>query len=193
MADATADARQKVADARRNTEAELDTLGSSARAALDFPAKIKRHPVETVGLLGGTAFLVLGGPKRVAKRAERRFFPARANRPPTLLPKDVEKTLNSLPEEDREQVRAHLERDFSNYLRKEHVKDAATGRQSFWKTYDLLVGIIGAAAARELVKKALEVPAEARVEQAQEDQKAAEEIQASGSPQAASAERAAKR
>jgi hypothetical protein len=193
MADQTADARKQVAEARRQASAELDTLGSSTRAALDFPAKIKRHPVETVGVLGGTAFLILGGPKRVAKAVERRYFPERANRPPTLVPKDVDKTLARLPEEDREHVRAHLERDFASYLAKEHVSDAATARQSFWKTYDLLVGIVGAAATREMVKRALEVPAEARVEQAQEDQKAAEEIQQSGSPAAASPERAAKR
>src|SRR3954447_8791256 len=180
MADATAEARQQLIDARRNAQAELDTLGSSTRAALDFPAKIKRHPVETVGVLGGAAFLILGGPKRVAKAAERRFFPERANRPPRLLPKDVDKTLKRLPEEDREHVRAHLERDFASYLKKEHVSDAATGRQSFWKTYDLLVGIVGAAATRELVKRALTVPADARVEQAQEDAKASAEIQQSG-------------
>jgi hypothetical protein len=180
MADETAEARQHLVDARRAAEAELDTLGSSTRAALDFPAKIKRHPVETVGVLGAAAFMVLGGPKRVAKAGERRFFPERANRPPTLLPKDVDKTLKRLPEEDREHVRAHLERDFAAYLKKEHVADAATGRQSFWKTYDLLVGIVGAAATRELVKRALTVPAEARVEQAEEDAKAAAEIQESG-------------
>src|SRR3954454_12947233 len=119
MADQTADARQQVANARRAAEAELDTLGSSTRAALDFPAKIRRHPVETVGILGGTAFLVLGGPKRVAKVAERRFFPERANRPPTLLPKDVDKTLKRLPEVGREHVPPHLERDFAAYLQKE--------------------------------------------------------------------------
>src|SRR3954452_559994 len=193
MADETAEARQHVVDARRAAEAELDTLGSSTRAALDFPAKIKRHPVETVGVLGAAAFMVLGGPKRVAKAGERRFFPERANRPPTLLPKDVDKTLKRLPEEDREHVRAHLERDFAAYLKKEHVADASTGRQSFWKTYDMLIGIVGAAATREMVKRALEVPAEARVEQAKEDSKAAAEIQRSGSPQAASPERAATR
>ena len=44
----------------------------------------------------------------------------------------------------------------------------------------MLVGIVGGAAAKELVKKALAVPAEARVEQAKEDAKAAEEIEASG-------------
>jgi hypothetical protein len=35
-----------------------------------------------------------------------------------------------------------------------------------WKTYDLLLGIVGAAAARELVKKLFEVPQEVETEQA---------------------------
>jgi hypothetical protein len=166
MADATADARQQIANARRAAEGELDTLGASTRAALDFPAKIKRHPVETAGVLGGAAFLLLGGPKRVAKAGERRFFPARANRPPTLLPKELDQTLKRLPEEDQEQIRGHLERDFAAYLRKEHVGDASTGRQSFWKTYDLLVSVVGATATRELVRRALAVPPEASVPQA---------------------------
>jgi hypothetical protein len=166
MADATAEARQQVAAARQNAETQLDAMGASARAAIDIPAKLKRHPVETAGVLGGTAFMLLGGPKRVAKAAERRFFPARANRPPTLLPKDVDKTIDRLPEEDREQIRAHLERDFSNYLQKEHAKDPSNGRHSFWKTYDLVLGIAGAAATRALIKRALAVPAGDAADQA---------------------------
>ncbi len=158
MANTTADARQQIVDARRSASAELDTLASSTRAALDIPAKIKRHPVETIGVLGGAAFLIAGGPKRVAKSAERRFFPARANRPPTLLPRELDDTLRRFPEEDQEQIRAHLERDFAAYLKKEHVGDTSTGRQSFWRTYDMLVSVVGGAAAREFVKRALAVP-----------------------------------
>jgi hypothetical protein len=109
--------------------------------------------------------MLLGGPKRVAKAAERRFFPARANRPPTLLPKDVDKTIDRLPEEDREQIRAHLERDFANYLQQEHAKDPANARHSLWKTYDLVLGIAGAAATRGLIKRALAVPADANVDE----------------------------
>ena len=165
MADATAEARQQVADARHNAETQLDALGVNARAAIDIPAKLKRHPVGTAGVLGGTAFMLLGGPKRVVKAAERRLFPARANRPPTLLPKDLDKTIDRLPEEDREQIRAHLERDFAGYLQKEHAKDPANGRYSFWKTYDLVLGIAGAAATRGLIKRALAVPADADVDQ----------------------------
>src|SRR5205809_8133935 len=96
MADATAEARQQLIEARRNAEAELDTLGSSTRAALDFPAKIKRHPVETVGVVGGPAFLLLGGPTRAAKAPQRRFLPERAKRPPTLLPRDRDKHIKGL-------------------------------------------------------------------------------------------------
>ncbi len=164
MADATAEARQEVVKARRNAEAELDQLTASTRAALDIPAKIKRHPVETVGVAGGAAFLLLGGPRRAAKAAERRFFPERANRPPKLLPKDVDRALRNLPKGEREQVEAHLEKDFATYLGKQHPQEPANARQSIWKTYDVLVGIIGAAAARELVKKLFAVPQETEVD-----------------------------
>ena len=180
MADATAEARQQVGAARRAAERELDALGSSTRAALDIPAKVRRHPVETVGAASGAAFLLLGGPRRVAKTVERRFFPQRADRPKTLLPKDVDRSLKHLPAEDRENVRAHLERDFASYLQKEHTKEPPNARQSVWRTYDLLIGIVGAAAARELVKKLFQVPAEARVEQAHEDAKAAQQIVEAG-------------
>ena len=180
MAEATTAARQEVVAARAAAENELDALGSSARAAIDIPAKVRAHPLETVGAAGGAAFLLLGGPKRVAKQVERRFFPQRERRVKTLLPKDVDKSISHLPAEDREQVRAHLERDFAMYLQREHAKDPPHARQSLWKTYDLVVGIVGAAAARELVKKLFQVPAEARVEQAQEDSKAASQVQQSG-------------
>ena len=158
MADATADARQEVVDARRAVEAELDQLGPTTRAALDIPAKVRRHPVETLGVAGGAGFLILGGPRRLAKAAERRFFPARANRPPTLLPKDVDKTLDRLPAGDREQVQAHLERDFATYLKKSHPSEQHDARQSFWKTYDTLFGAVGTRAARELAKKLFDAP-----------------------------------
>ena len=175
MADATAEARQEVVKARRNVEAELDQLASSTRAALDIPAKIKRHPVETVGVAGGAAFLLLGGPKRVAKAAERRFFPERANRPPRLLPKDVERALRNVPSDERERIEGHLEKDFANYLRKEHTQEPAYARQSVWKTYDMLLGIVGAAAARELVKKLFAVPQETKIEAIKEEGEAVAE------------------
>lgn len=182
MADETTEARRPVAPpapkvaealkgvrvARRGVATELDNLNTSVRAAVNIPAKIRRNPVPTLGAAGGAAFLLLGGPRRVAQSVEKRLFPKRYNRPPTVLPRDVEKTIDRLPEEDRERVRAHLERDFAAYLREEHAKDPPNARTAVWKTYDVLLGIVGAATARELVKKLFAVPKEVRVEEKKE-------------------------
>jgi hypothetical protein len=176
MADETTEARRPVAPpapkvaealkgvrvARRGVATELDNLNTSVRAAVDIPAKIKRNPVPTLGAAGGAAFLLLGGPRRVAQGVEKRLFPKRYSRPPTVLPRDVEKTLDRLPEEDRDKVRAHLERDFAAYLREEHAKDPPNARTSAWKTYELLLGTVGARAARELVKLLFEEPRASR-------------------------------
>ncbi len=169
MGQSTADARQEVEAARRGIATELDQLGASTRQALDIPAKIRRNPVQTAGVAGGAAFLLLGGPKRAAKAVERKLFPRRAARPPTLLPKEVEKSLKNVPADDRDQVRGVLERDFATYLRREHAKEPVNARQSVWKTYDLIVGIVGAAAARELVKKLFEIPQETKIDAIKEE------------------------
>jgi hypothetical protein len=153
-----AEARKGIEAARKGVETELDNLGSAARAAVDIPAKIRRNPVPTVGVASGAAFLLLGGPKRVARGIEKRLFPKRYARPPRVLPKHITEALDRLPEEDRELVRAHLERDFTKYLKDEHAKDPANARTSMWKTYNLLLGTVGARAARELVKKLFDVP-----------------------------------
>jgi len=173
MADTTAEDRQvadapEVAQAREALEAsrqamsdELDELVPALRRSLDFPAKVRRNPVRTLGVTGGAAFVVLGGPRRVARAVEKRFFPRRAERPPTLLPKDVDKALDRLEPGERVRVRGHLERDFASYLKKEHPREPADARRSVWSTYDLLLGTVGARAARELVKRLFESPQEA--------------------------------
>lgn len=165
VAPKVAAARTGVAAAREGLATELDNLNTSVRAAVDIPAKIKRNPVPTLGAAGGAAFLLLGGPRRVAQSVEKALFPKRYSRPPKVLPRDVEKALDRLPEEQRDQVRAHLERDFAAYLRDQHAKDPPNARVSAWKTYDLLLGTVGARAARELVKRLFEVPPKAPPEE----------------------------
>jgi hypothetical protein len=177
MAQSAAEARQEVENARQAVSNELDELGGAARRAVDIPAKVRNNPARTVGVAGGAAFLLLGGPKRLAKAAEARFFPKRVYKRDRALPKDVQKTINKLPAEDREQVEARLEQDFQSYLRKEHAQEPATARQSVWKTYDMFLGIVGAAAARELVKKLFEIPQETKVEQIKEEGQAVAEAE----------------
>jgi hypothetical protein len=168
--ESVAKARQAVVDARKDVEKQLDDLGLATRAALDIPAKVRRNPVRTVGVGAGAAFLLLGGPKRVMKRVEQQLFPKRRYR--RLTPTEIDRAVDRLGEEDQEATRAHLERDFATYLEKEHPKEQPNARRSFWGTYDTVVGIVGAAAARELVKRFISVPQEARKEVAQEDAKA---------------------
>ena len=171
MAESVADARQEVVNARRAAAGELDELGPAFRAAVDIPAKVRRNPIRSAGLLGGAAFLAVGGPKRIIRAVETRVFPRRHER--RLTPKEVDKTIDRLPEEDREAVRAHLERDFASYLEREHARHEPNARRSLWGTYDTFVGILGAAAARELLKRFMTAPKEAEAEAAEHEAKAA--------------------
>ena len=164
MADSTAEARQELERARRRAEAELDELGAATRKALDIPAKARRNPLKVAGLAGGAAFLALGGPKRVIKATERRVFPGRQEKVESILPKQVARTVDRLGG-DAAAVRANLERDFMHYLERKRPEETPNARRSFWRTYDVLVGIVGAAAAREMVKKLFSVPKEVRVEE----------------------------
>ena len=90
------------------------------------------------------------------RAVEGRVFPRRHER--RLTPKEIDKVIDRLPEEEREAVRARLEREFASYLKKEHPKAEPSARHSLWATYDMLAGIVGGAAARELVKRFIDAP-----------------------------------
>jgi hypothetical protein len=85
-------ARAEVLASRAALLDEVQRLEASARAAVDIPAKVRRAPARTAGLAAGTAFVVLGGPQRLYRRARRAILGPKADMPKSLLPKDVEKT-----------------------------------------------------------------------------------------------------
>ena len=109
-------ARAEVLARRGELVDEVERLEASARAAVDIPAKIKRNPVKTVGAAGGAAFLLLGGPQRVFRRARRAVLGPKADMPKTMLPKEVDRTLRRLGD-DGDRVRATVEREFAKWLR----------------------------------------------------------------------------
>jgi hypothetical protein len=110
-------ARTEVLAAREGLEEELVRLEASARAAVDIPGRIRRDPAKVGGAAAGAAFLLLGGPKRVFRRARRAIFGPAAGLPKSMLPDEVEKALKQLgPDGDR--VRGTLEREFARYLEK---------------------------------------------------------------------------
>ena len=126
MATETDAARDRVLAARAALGDELETLEASARAAADVPAKIRRSPGKTAAIAGGTAFVVLGGPRRVFRAGRRAVTGAPEPLPEAMLPKEVEKTLRYLGD-DGAKVRGALERDFATYA-KQAQRDRASVR-----------------------------------------------------------------
>jgi hypothetical protein len=109
-------ARAEVLAARGALIDEIQGLEASARAAADIPAKVKRNPVRTVGAAGGAAFLLLGGPQRIYRRARRAVLGPKADLPKTMLPREIDQTLRQLGD-DGDRVRATVEKEFAKYLR----------------------------------------------------------------------------
>jgi hypothetical protein len=114
-------ARDRVLAARAALGDEIDALEASARAAIDVPAKIRRSPAKAAAVAGSAGFLVLGGPKRLFRRARRAVFGPTADLPKRMLPDEIEKTLRELGD-DGDKVRGALERDFADYA-KEAAKE----------------------------------------------------------------------
>jgi hypothetical protein len=108
-------ARDEVLAARQGLEDEVVRLEASARAAVDIPARLRRQPAKVLGAAGGAAFLLLGGPKRVLRRARRAVFGPDADLPKSMLPDEVEKTLRKMGS-DGDRVRGTLEKEFAKYL-----------------------------------------------------------------------------
>lgn len=110
-------ARDRVLAARAELEGELEVLETSARAAVDIPARIRQSPAKAAAIAGAAGFLVLKGPARIYRFARRAVTGSPAAMPKRMLPKEVEKTLRSLGD-DGDKVRGVIERDFADYAKK---------------------------------------------------------------------------
>lgn len=118
----------EVVAARADVAEQVDRLEAAGRAAVDVPAKVKANPAKAAGIAAGGAFLAVGGPKRLFRRARRAITGKEADLPSELLPKDVEKALRKIGT-DGSKVRGTLERDFAKYLderAKERKKEGVT-------------------------------------------------------------------
>jgi hypothetical protein len=111
----TAAALDDVVAAREAFAAELVRLEASARAAIDIKAKVRRNPGKTAAAVGGTAFVVLGGPRRVFRSVKHRIVGKPDPLPASLLPDQVEKAVRALGD-DGAKVRGALEREFAAFV-----------------------------------------------------------------------------
>jgi hypothetical protein len=110
-------ARAEVVARRQLLLDEVVRLEAAGRSAVDIRAKIRNAPGKTAALAAGTAFMVLGGPKKGYRAIRRIFLGPRANLPKSMLPAQVDKALRSLGD-DGNVVRGVLEREFVGYLEK---------------------------------------------------------------------------
>lgn len=105
----------RVVAARADLDGELDRLEAAGRAAVDVPARVRKAPAKAAGVAAGAAFLALGGPKRLFKRAKKVVTGKEEDLPSELLPKEVEKILGKLGT-DGKKVRVTLDKEFARFL-----------------------------------------------------------------------------
>lgn len=110
-------ARAEVVAQRQVLLDEVVRLEAAGRSAIDIPAKIRRAPAKTAALAAGTAFMVLGGPKRAYRAVRRAVLGPKADLPKSMLPEQIDKALRSLGD-DGDRVRGLVEREFVGYLEK---------------------------------------------------------------------------
>ena len=150
---ATIVALAEVLAARTALEDELVRLEATARAAVDIRAKVKRNPGRTAAVVGGTAFVAVGGPRRVLRGVRHRVFGRPDPLPPSLLPEQVEKAVRALGD-DGTKVRGALEREFAAF-----VDTNRKGDSKFMRRLLLTGGIpLASQIGREIVKRVFEAP-----------------------------------
>ena len=159
MGSRTDAALAQVVAARADAEEQFDRLEAAGRAAIDIPARIRRSPAKAAGIAAGGAFVALGGPKRLFRRAKKAVTGKEEELPSELLPKDVEKALKKLGT-DGKKVRGTLEREFAKYL-DEHA-EARNNRDLGAVTALLLASIAkptASRAGRELAQRLFDADA----------------------------------
>jgi hypothetical protein len=108
-------AREALLASRASLDEELVRLEASARAAVDIRAKVRRSPAKAAGIAAGAGFLVVGGPRRLFRRARNAMFGTPDPLPKSMLPKKIDQALGKLGS-DGAKVRGTIEREFAAYL-----------------------------------------------------------------------------
>jgi len=153
----TTAAEQQVADARAALAHEVDELGAAARSAVDLPAKVRSAPLQTAGLVGGIAFLGLGGPGRLLHRLRRALRGGQDPAPKSVLPPEISRLVEDLGESGAA-VGARLEREFADYLDEKRKGGRLTGSPAaaLWRTANTLGTTLATNAARKMVERLFE-------------------------------------
>ena len=150
---------------------ELERTADQLRDALDVRRRFRENPALVLGLGAGAAFLLVGGPVRVARLARRRLFRSEPEKAYDSLPKPMQSwvdamagTIGPKAAEARQTLSEELLRwrhDPKRHgkLTKKLAKQAAEGppgpKRAAWNAFEAGAAILTAALARKAVERFL--------------------------------------
>lgn len=165
--DALAETRVAIGSQRRELERTADQL----RASLDLRQQFRRNPVPFIAAGAGIAFLVAGGPGRVAGLVRRQLFPSNAEKAYDALPKPMQSWVDHMAgavgpraDEAREALAEELARWRADPRRhgkvnKKLARQIAEGPpgpgRTAWTAAEAAASIIVVALARKAVERLL--------------------------------------
>ena len=168
MGETLAETRVEVAAQRAENDRTATELEARVRRALDVKARFKENPALFIGLGLGAAFLLVGGPKRVARAMRRRIQPTHAEQAYDALPKSMQAWVDALADEvgpkagrAREALVEELQRWRTEPIknkkaRKELAKAMVEGppgpQRTAWKAAEAALTLLSAALARRAIE-----------------------------------------
>lgn len=168
MGETLAETRLEIESHRSELETTAAELEARLRHAMDVKARFRENPALFIGLGVGAAFLVVGGPMKVARLVRRRLRPTTAEQAYDALPKSMQAWVDTLvdevgPKADKargalvdELQRWRSEPLKSKKARKELAKAMVEGppgpERTVWKAAEAGLTLLSAALARRAVE-----------------------------------------
>ena len=151
--------------------AELETTADGLRDALDIGKRIRENPGVVIGIGAAAAFLIAGGPRRLARLLRRRLAPNAAEQAYDALPATMQAWVTTLADEagpKASKVRDDLVEELKRW-RRDPIKDKKARRElakqmvegppgpgrAAWSAAETALGLVAAALARKAIQQFL--------------------------------------
>lgn len=151
--------------------AELEATATGLRDALDLPRRLRDNPAQVIGIGAVAAFLIGGGPRRVARILRRRMAPNTAEKAYEALPSTMQAWVDTLAGEAGPRgaaVRDDLVEQLRRW-RRDPVKDRKARRElarqmvegpagparTAWTVAETALTLVAAALARKAIERFL--------------------------------------
>jgi hypothetical protein len=151
--------------------AELETTADRLRDALDLGKRVRENPAVVIGIGAAAAFLVAGGPRRLARLLRRRLAPNAAEQAYDALPPTMQAWVTALAGEAGPKAAAARDELVSELRRwrRDPVKDKKARRElakqmvegppgpqrAAWNAAETALGLVAAALARKAIQRFL--------------------------------------